>query len=712
MIQQIARETNMSTRHINGVLKLLEQGATVPFIARYRKEATGEMDEQQIIQVRDAQERIKQLEERKQYIIQAIDKQGKLTDELKQQLERADNMTHLEDLYLPFKTKRKTRAHLAEEKGLKPLAAMIMSDNNHSEPEKMAKEFINPNKGLHSIHDALEGAGYIMAAWMNERTRARTLLRKWIWKNAAIKSKNNPNSKKEEKENLNFKDYFSFSARISRISSHQVLAMFRGEKEGILKVALVTDQQQIYNELASVFVNQSEAHCRRLVEDALKDAIKRLMLPSMETEVRAKLKERSDDKAISVFKNNVYQILMEPPLGPARIMAIDPGFRSGCKVVCLDQQGNLLENDNIYPHPPQNQVQKASGKLRTLVEGHKIQVIAVGDGTAGRETGRFIEKIPFQREVKSVMVSENGASVYSASKLAREEFPQYDVTVRGAVSIGRRLMDPLAELVKIDPRSIGVGQYQHDVDQNKLNKSLSEAVMQAVNAVGVEVNTASKELLAYVSGIGPAVADNMVKYRKINGPFTQRKELMNVKGLGKKAYEQAAGFLKIKNGKEPLDQSAVHPESYHIVNEMAKKLKISTTQLVGNKKILKELNPQEFVTKETGIPTIKDIINELEKPGRDPRGSLENFQYSNDIKSLEDIREGMILPGKVNNITAFGCFVDLGIDVNGLVHLSQMANRFVDDPASVVVMNQSIRVKVLQVDKDRRRISLSMKEVQ
>ncbi len=711
MIQQIARETNISVQYIRGVLQLLEQGSTIPFIARYRKEMTGEMDEEQIMHVRDAHARIKQLEERRQFIVQSVEKQGLLTDELKQQLEGARSMAQLEDLYLPFRPKRKTRAVMALEKGLKPLAAMIMSRNNHRSPEQMAQQFIDPNKGVHSEQEALEGAGDIMAAWINERARTRALLRQWIWRNGKLESRQKPGGERKEKEALKYKGYFTFSAFVSRITSHQVLAMFRGEKEGVLKVMLTVDHQEIFNELAPGFLHQ-EGACRDLVAGALKDAIRRLMLPSMETEVRAELKERSDDKAISVFKNNVYQLLMEPPLGSARILAIDPGFRSGCKVVCLDPQGTLLENDTIYPHSPQNEAKQASRKLRTLVSRHKTEVIAVGDGTAGRETEQFIRKISFDRDVKSVLVSESGASVYSASRVAREEFPQYDITVRGAISIGRRLMDPLAELVKIEPRSVGVGQYQHDVDQKKLTQSLNETVMHAVNAVGVEVNTASKELLAYVSGIGPAMAGNIMDYRRNNGPFSQRKELLEVNGLGKKAFELAAGFLRIKNGREPLDQSAVHPESYFIVQKMAQKLKVSTRELLGNTGMLKKLNPADFITAETGMPTVVDIIKELKKPGRDPRGSLESFRFSQSIHSLDDIKPGMILPGKVNNITAFGCFVDLGIAVNGLVHVSQMADRFVDDPAAIVVMNQSVKVKVLEVDKERSRISLSMKEME
>lgn len=706
-IRQISGLTNLPDKGVKNVLELLEQGATIPFIARYRKEMTGNLDEEQITTIRDTSRKLAELEDRRESILRSIDEQGKLTAELQEQLESAESISQLEDLYLPYKSKRKTRADKAAEKGLEPLAATIMSQKRQ-DVAQLANKFVDPSKNVHTADEALQGAGDIMAAWINERIAARNRVRRLLWREGKIESKI---SKGKEAAAEKYSDYFDYSENIRRIPSHRYLAISRGEKEGLLNVKLVIDQDIAMQQLEPVFIG-SEGETASLIRKAMKDSLKRLMQPSLESEIRSELKERSDAKAIEIFRSNLYQLLMAPPLGEKRVLAIDPGFRTGCKVVCLDGQGNLLDNDTIYPHPPQRDTSMAAKKIRSLVDAYRIEAIAVGNGTAGRETEAFLQNIKFNREVVAVTVNESGASVYSASKVARKEFPEYDVTVRGAVSIGRRLMDPLAELVKIDPQAIGVGQYQHDVDQGRLAQSLDDTVMKCVNAVGVEVNTASSQLLTYVSGIGPALAENIVKYREIHGPFGDRQQLKKVPKLGPKAFEQSAGFLRIKNGKQPLDASAVHPESYHVVKKMAATAGVKPENLIRNSELIKSFNPRDFVSEKAGLFTVTDILRELEKPGRDPRENIKKFEFDTSLKSIEDIKPGLIIPGQVTNITAFGCFVDIGIKENGLVHISELANRFVSDPAEVVVLNQQVMVKVLSVDLARKRIQLSMKELE
>lgn len=706
---KIALETDLALDHINGVLSLLDEGATIPFIARYRKEKTGNLDEEQITTIRDIRKKIEDLNARRAAILKNIGEQGKLHDKLRLKIEQASTLSELEDLYLPFKGKRQTRAGKAIEKGLEPLAAMIMSQN-HENIDQLAGRFVNPGKNVSSLEEALEGASDIIAAWVNERIAARNRIRRMFWQQGAIVASLSKSMEDAETADR-YRDYFDYSEQIRKLPSHRYLAIIRGENEGVLNVKLDIDKDNAANDIERLFV-RSAGQSAKIIQNAVKDGLKRLMLPSLESEIRSVLKERSDDKAIEIFKSNLYQLLMAPPMGGTRVLAIDPGFRTGCKIVCLDEHGNLLDNDTVYPHPPQQESAMAAKKIRSLVDAYNIEAIAIGNGTAGRETEVFLQKkAKFNKDMIAVMVNESGASVYSASKIARAEFPEYDVTVRGAVSIGRRLMDPLAELVKIDPKSIGVGQYQHDVDQNKLSQALDDTVKQSVNRVGVDVNTASRELLAYVSGIGPALAHNMVEYRKVNGAFKNREALKKVPKLGPKAFEQAAGFLKITNSDQPLDESAVHPESYHIVKQMAQKLAVTPKKLIRNEPLLKQLDPADFVSDSKGLPTIRDILKELEKPGRDPRKNLKNFEFDRSLKSIEDVKPGMLIPGQVNNITAFGCFVDIGIKENGLIHVSELADRFVSDPGEVVVLNQYVKVRVLSVDKERKRIQLSLKQV-
>lgn len=705
IVRQIANQTNIIPESVNGTLELIRNGASVPFIARYRKEKTGNLDEETITTIRDLHNKLLEIDKRRNVILQNIEQQGNLTDELKARIHDACSLDELEDLYLPFKSKRKTRAYKAVEKGLEQLARIVMSQN-YRDSYQLAERFVSGEKGVGNVDEALAGARDIMASWINERLRARQKIRKLLWHYGRIQSQVRD---EKQKEAAKYKDYFDYSEAIKRIPSHRYLAIIRGEQEGFLRVKLEVNQDDIYSALNEIFVT-SDNESGRQVTLAVRDAVNRLMLPSMENEFRAVLKERSDEKAIHIFRSNLYQLLMSPPLGPKRTLAIDPGFKSGCKVVCLDRQGNLLDNATIYPHPPQRDDSMAAKKLRSLADIHKIEAIAIGNGTAGKETENFLQKVKFNRDLTAVMVNENGASVYSVSRIARREFPDYDVTVRGAVSVGRRLMDPLAELVKIDPKSIGVGQYQHDVDQKKLSQSLHDITMQCVNAVGVDVNTASHELLTYVSGIGSSLAQRIVDYRKKNGPFNHRKELKKVPDLGPKAFEQAAGFLRIYDGSFPLDASAVHPESYHIAGRMAEKAGMKTEDLIRNTRALKNIDPQEFVDEQTGLPTIRDILKELEKPGRDPRSGLKQFEFDRSLKSIEDVKPGMIVPGQVTNMTAFGCFVDIGIHENGLVHISELAERFVSDPAEVVSLNQYVSVKVLSVDRQRKRIQLSIKQ--
>ncbi|MFW6020318.1 MAG: Tex family protein [Bacteroidales bacterium] len=707
LIPEIASLTSIGEKSVQRVLNLLDEGATVPFIARYRKEITGNLNEQQIVDVRDTYSQLIRREDRRKAILHNIEGQGKLTSELKEKISNVQSLNELEDLYLPFKQKRKTRASKAIEKGLEPLAGYIMNQAD-GDPYKKALMFVDKSKEIHNADDAIDGALDIMAAWINERLQARNRMRKFVWENALLFSQKSKEYTDEKAHK--YKNYVDYREYVKKIPSHRYLAITRGEKEGYLNVRFEVDTKEAVKRIESLFVKTSGDKAE-LIRNALMDSLKRLMLPSLETEIRSELKQRSDKKAIEIFQSNLYQLLMSPGIGEKRVLAIDPGFKSGCKVVCLDEYGNLLDNDTIYPHPPQKDTVQAAKKLRSLTDAYKVDAIAIGNGTAGRETEVFVQsKVKFNKDIVAAMVDESGASVYSASKIAREEFPGYDVTVRGAVSIGRRLMDPLAELVKIEPKSIGVGQYQHDVDQKQLAKSLEDIVIQCVNKVGVDVNTASKELLTYVSGIGPNLALNIVDFRKKYESFTSREELKKVPKLGPKAFEQAAGFLRIKNGKQPLDESAVHPESYYIVRKMAKSLGVLPESLIRNSVLLKQISPEDFVEDNVGVLTIQDILKELEKPGRDPRETLKTFDFDRSLKTIEDVKPGMIVPGQVNNITAFGCFVDIGIKENGLIHVSELADRFISDPAEVVVLHQQLKVKVISVDTERKRIQLSLKQ--
>ena len=701
----IARELNLQAWQVFNTIKLMEGGATIPFMARYRKEMTGSLDEVQLAAIRDRHQQLVELEKRRAFILETIAGQEKLTPELEKQIREADNLTLLEDIYLPYKPKRKTRAAMAREKGLEPLAGMLMVQDA-IDPWQKAEAFVDPEKAVNSSDEALAGARDIIAEWVNESMPARERIRNLFVKEAIISSKP---VKGRELEGIHYQNYYDSSENILKAPSHRILAMLRGEEEGFLKLGVGPEEEKAIERLNRIFVkNTNEAALQ--VEMAVKDAYKRLLQPAMETEVRQMAKQKADDEAIKVFVSNLRQLLLAAPLGQKNVLALDPGFRSGCKVVCLDPQGRLLHNETIYPHPPQSEVGNAVSKIKNLVSAYGIEAIAIGNGTAGRETENFIRKIPFDRKLVSIMVNESGASVYSASAVAREEFPDYDVTVRGAVSIGRRLMDPLAELVKIDPKSIGVGQYQHDVNQNALQHSLEDTVVSCVNQVGVELNTASKQLLSHVSGLGPALAGNIVEFRDQNGAFKTRDQLLKVKRFGEKAYEQAAGFLRIRDAANPLDRSAVHPESYHIVKRMAANLNCTVEELIEKEELRQKLNPKDYITETAGLPTITDILQELAKPGRDPREKFDLFEFDNSINSIEDLKPGMILNGIVTNITAFGAFVDVGVHQDGLVHVSQMANRFVRDPNQVVKLTMKVRVKVMDVDVARKRISLSMKE--
>jgi len=701
----IASELSLPVTGVVNTIKLLSEGATVPFIARYRKEATGSLDEVIIIAIRDRLHQLEELEKRRETILNSIEEQGKLTPELKKEIQEAGTMARLEDLYLPYKPKRRTRATIAREKGLEPLAELIWQQRRDTDLEEAALKYLSDEKGVTSIEETLAGASDIIAERVSEDAHARLRLRQLFMRDGYLVCKV---SKGKDEEGKQYQNYFDVEELAMRAPSHRVLAMFRGENEGFLKVSVEPSPEQAYEVLDRLFVRGTTSSAE-LVKKACEDGYKRLIQPSLETEIRQQMKEKADAEAIRVFAENLKQLLLASPLRERRVLAIDPGFRTGCKVVCLDQQGNLLHNETIYPHPPENKVKEATAKIRSLVQAYQINAIAIGNGTAGRETEHFIKHIPFDQNMIAVMVNEAGASVYSASSIAREEFPDYDVTVRGAVSIGRRLIDPLAELVKIDPKSIGVGQYQHDVDQNALQKSLDDVVINCVNKVGVDVNTASKELLTRVSGIGPALAKNIVEYRSKSGGFKTRNELKKVPRLGDKAFEQSAGFLRIPGGANPLDSSAVHPESYSIVDNMAKTLKATVTELMTSDELRKQIKLETFVTKEVGMPTLKDIMNELAKPGRDPRKEFEMFEFDKNVHSMNDLIPGMELPGIVTNITNFGVFVDIGVHQDGLVHVSQLADRFVRDPNEVVTLNQKVKVRVLEVDIPRKRITLSMK---
>ncbi|MDR0661328.1 MAG: RNA-binding transcriptional accessory protein [Prevotellaceae bacterium] len=689
---------------IDNVLQLLGEGAAIPFISRYRKEKTGGLDEVRLADIKQQHEKLLELIARKETILKSIGEQGKLTDELKLRIESRDNLSELEDIYLPYKPKRRTRATIAKEKGLEPLAAVLMKQGFIDVASK-AESYINEKVG--SVEDALSGARDIIAEWISERARARNTIRRLFVYEGMLKAKL---VKGKEEEGVKFKDYFDYSEPIKRIPSHRFLAVMRGTDEGFLKLSVEPDVDKAIEELEHIFL-KDEGDAALQVSKAVADSYKRLLAPSIENEVLTLTKERADEEAIRVFAENLRQLLLASPLGQRNVLAIDPGYRTGCKVVCLDRQGTLLHNETIYPHPPQNERTQAAKKMSALVEAYEIEAIAIGNGTAGRETEHFIKNLHLDRKVRVFVVSEDGASIYSASSVAREEFPQYDVTVRGAVSIGRRLMDPLAELVKIDPKSIGVGQYQHDVDQAKLKKSLDMVVEACVNSVGVNLNTASKHLLTYVSGLGPQLATNIVEYRKENGSFTSREELKKVTRLGAKAFEQSSGFLRIPNAENPLDASAVHPESYCVVEQMAKHLSCTVNDLLQSEDLRAKIKLADYVTDKVGLPTLNDIMSELAKPGRDPRTVVKVFEFDSNAHKIEDLIPGMILPGIVTNITNFGAFVDVGVKQDGLVHISQLADRFVANPNDVVRLRQQVQVKVLEVDVSRRRIQLSMKEV-
>ncbi len=701
----IAESLALKENQVKSTLKLLDEGATIPFISRYRKEATGSLDELQIAEIQHEQKRLKMLDERRDTILRSIDEQEKLTPELKEKIVDTTSLPELEDLYLPYKPKRKTRASIAKEKGLEPLAKILMSQKEGN-VEKKAAHFIT--KEVPEIEDALQGARDIVAEWISETGKARKQLRYLFMRWAIIESKV---IKGKEEEGDKYSDYFESNEQLSRCASHRLLAILRAEQEGFLHVTIRPDQDKAMEILNRNFLKSDNDGSRHVMQ-AVEDSYKRLIAPSLETESRNLAKEKADTEAIRVFAENLRQLLLAPPLGQKNVLAIDPGFRTGCKIVCLDKQGTLLHNENIYPHPPQIETKQASKKITSLVNAYKIEAIAIGNGTAGRETEYFIKGLKFDRKVQVFVVSENGASVYSASALAREEFPEFDVTVRGSVSIGRRLMDPLAELVKIDPKSIGVGQYQHDVDQGKLKDGLDRVVESCVNLVGVELNTASKHLLTYVSGLGPQLAQNIIDYRTENGPYNTRSELEKVKRMGEKSYQQAAGFLRISNGQNPLDNTAVHPESYSVVESMARDQKCRVEELVADKERISLIDLKKYASEETGMPTLEDISAELLKHGRDPRDIIKIFEFDSRVKNINDLQEGMILPGIVTNITNFGAFVDIGGKQDGLVHISNLKNEFVKNPADVVKLHQHVKVKVLQVDKTRNRIQLSMKDVE
>lgn len=700
----ISDTLQISLPSIENTIKLLDGGATIPFISRYRKEATGGLNEVQIAQISEMYDKMIELEKRKSFILKSIDEQGKLTDELKRKIDDCMEAVELEDIYLPYKPKRQTRAEIARKKGLEGLAKWLMSQAPVAVEQKAA-DFVG--KEVADADEALKGACDIIAEWVNEDEKARQTVRNIFAREAVITSKV---VKGKETEGEKYSDYFAFSAILSRCPSHRLLAIRRGEAEGFLRVSISPDDDKCIEKLLVRYVrNHSEA--ADYVKKAVIDGYKRLLKPSIETEFANLAKEKADDEAISVFADNLRQLLLAAPLGQKRILAIDPGYRTGCKVVCLGEQGDLLHNETIYPHPPQNEFSKSAAKITKLVSTYKIEAIAIGNGTASRETERFIANLQYDRPVKVFVVSENGASIYSASKTAREEFPDYDVTVRGAVSIGRRLADPLAELVKIDPKSIGVGQYQHDVDQTKLKRALDRTVESCVNLVGVDLNTASKHLLTYVSGLGETLAQNIIDYRSENGPFASRSELKKVPRLGEKAFEQCAGFLRISNAKNPLDNSAVHPESYAIVEKMAADLQCSVKELIGNKSKIDSIDLRHYQSETVGEETLTDILHELEKPGRDPRHTAQVLEFDPNVRTIADVREGMILPGIITNITNFGCFVDFGIKENGLVHISELADRFVSNPTDIVSLHQHVKVRVLSIDMQRKRIQLSMKSV-
>lgn len=701
----ISENLSLTARQVCNTLELLDSGATVPFISRYRKERTGSLDEVQIAAIQEQYDKLKTISKRKETIRTTIEEQGKLTPELQERIEQCWDANLLEDLYLPYKPKKRTKAEIARQKGLEPLALKIMMQrgcNLDAEAQKFVRGEVKDKE------EALAGARDIIAEQISENEEARKRVRRVFERTALITAKV---VKGKEEEGDKFKDYFDFQEPLRKCSSHRLLALRRGEAEGVLRVSIApAEDEDCLNQLNRQFVRSNDV-CGRLISEAVADSYKRLLRPSIETEFAAGSRAKAEEEAIRVFAANLKQLLLSPPLGQKRVLGIDPGFRTGCKVVCLDNQGTLLHNEAIFPHAPRNEYAQAQRKLAQLVEQYNIEAIAIGNGTASRETERLVKSISFDREVQAFVVSEDGASVYSASKIARDEFPDYDVTVRGAVSIGRRLMDPLAELVKIDPKSIGVGQYQHDVDQTKLKKSLDGVVEFCVSSVGVNLNTASQHLLTYVAGVGPNLAQNIIDYRTENGAFRSRKDLMHVKRMGAKAFEQCAGFLRIPDATDPLDATAVHPERYALVRRMAADHKTTVEELIRNKALRESIDLKKYVTDDCGLPTLTDIMSELDKPGRDPRKAIEVFSFAPDVETIDDLKPGMVLPGIVSNITNFGCFVDIGVHEKGLVHISEMADRYVSDPNTVVTLHQQLKVRVLSVDKARNRIALSLKNI-
>ena len=702
---QIAAELQIKSHQVNATVQLLDEGGTVPFISRYRKEATGELDEVQVAAIRDRVLQLRELAKRKEAVLKSIEEQGKLTDELKSKVEAAETMSKLEDIYLPYKPKRRTKATIAREKGLEPLAEQIFEQKS-IDLDAEAEKFVDASKEVNNAEEALQGARDIMAEWINEKAELRERMRKLFLEEGVFSSKVLPG---KEQEAIKYKDYFEWSEPIKSAPSHRVLAMRRGEKELFLMLDSVPEEASAIYQMEKMILEDASNSSVDQVKLAIKDCYRRLLKPSMETEVRLLTKRKADEEAIKVFTENLRQLLLGAPLGEKSVMAIDPGFRTGCKLVCLGPQGQFLHYEAIFPHEANRRSQEAAMNVKGLVEKYGIEAIAIGNGTAGRETEAFVKGLGLPKSVIVTMVNESGASIYSASDVAREEFPDLDLTVRGAVSIGRRLMDPLAELVKIDPKSIGVGQYQHDVDQNALKNALDDTVMSAVNGVGVEVNLASKQLLTYVSGLGPTLAQNIVEYRNENGPFKSRAQLKKVPRLGDKAFEQAAGFLRISKAKHPLDSSAVHPERYALVEQMAKDVNASVSDLMSSEDLRNRISLKNYVSETVGLPTLQDILEELAKPGRDPRETFEVFAFEESVNSMSDLKVGMKLPGVVTNITAFGAFVDVGVHQDGLVHLSHLADRFVKDPNEIVSVNQKVQVTVMEVDIPRKRVGLSMK---
>ncbi len=704
-IDTISRELNIIPNQVKATVQLLEEGGTVPFIARYRKEATGSLDETVITAVRDHLARLDALDKRRTAVLKSLEEQEKLTEELREKILRAETLAVLEDIYLPFRPKRRTRGTIAREKGLEPLAGLLFEQEPAIDPNIEAGKYIDLEKGVLTGEDALSGARDIIAEWINENTEVREKLRKMFLEKGTVRSHVSPG---KEAEGARFRDYYDKEEPLKGVPSHRILAVRRGEKEGFLSVHILPPEEDALSLLGSVFL-KNDSQASRQVKAALHDSYRRLLAPSLETEMKQWAKERADREAIRVFADNLRHLLMAPPLGFKKVMALDPGFRTGCKLVCLDPQGKLLHNETIFPHSGSQASARAAERVRSLAAEFAIEAIAIGNGTAGRETEAFVRELGLAQSIQIIMVDESGASIYSASEAARAEFPDHDVTVRGSVSIGRRLMDPLAELVKIDAKSIGVGQYQHDVDQGELKRSLDDVVMSCVNAVGVEVNSASPQLLTYVSGLGPQLAGNIVTYREQNGAFASRQELKKVPRLGPKAFEQAAGFLRISGAKNPLDASAVHPESYHIVEKMVRDLGVSISDLMRDPALRSRIDPRSYISGETGLPTLMDILSELAKPGRDPRRDFEAFSFAPGIEKLSDLEIGMKLPGIVTNVTAFGAFVDIGVHRDGLVHVSELSDKFVKDPGQVVKVHQQVTVTVLEVDLERGRVSLSMK---